>query len=94
MEPDEVRQLRCDLSLTQTQLATELCVSEMSVRHWEQGRRNPSSTAVLAMGWLRISRSPTQLAQLLRDALVQHEHTDLVHVANVILLQLGVAADG
>jgi DNA-binding transcriptional regulator YiaG len=39
MTPDELKQARAALGMTQAQLAQELEVSEDAVRGWETGRR-------------------------------------------------------
>lgn len=45
MTPQEIKQARQTLGLTQTQLAQALCVTVDSVRAWEAGRRNMSGPA-------------------------------------------------
>jgi transcriptional regulator with XRE-family HTH domain len=54
MLPEEIKQRRLFLNLTQAELAEKLGVSETAVAHWEQGRRNPDTPKMLEMAfnWL------------------------------------------
>ena len=44
-EPDDIRQLRETLDMSQTQFAKYLFVSTKTVQGWEQGLRRPTSSA-------------------------------------------------
>lgn len=44
-EPDDIRQLREALDMSQTQFAKYLFVSTKTVQGWEQGLRRPTSSA-------------------------------------------------
>lgn len=44
-EPDDIKQLRENLSMSQTQFAKYLFVSTKTVQGWEQGLRRPTSSA-------------------------------------------------
>lgn len=46
MKPEEIRQIRLDLDVSQARFAQYLCVSTNTVQSWEQGARRPQSTAL------------------------------------------------
>ena len=41
MKPDEIKKLRENIGLSQTQLAQLLAVSPSTISYWETGERNP-----------------------------------------------------
>ncbi len=44
-QPDDIRQIRSDLGLSQTEFALLVGVSVATLRNWEQGRRRPEGPA-------------------------------------------------
>jgi putative transcriptional regulator len=44
-EPEDVRQIRTDLGLSQSEFALLIGVSVATLRNWEQGRRQPEGPA-------------------------------------------------
>ena len=49
MTPQEIKQTRLDLKLTQKEMAAKIGCSIRSIQNWEQGERKPSGVAVAAM---------------------------------------------
>ena len=49
---ERIKALRLEKSLTQKELGKYLDVSEMSVRCWEYGTKNPSMSAIVALAHL------------------------------------------
>lgn len=45
MTPEQVKNIRSRLGLTQVEFARKLRVTTMTVRHWEAGRRNCTGPA-------------------------------------------------
>jgi DNA-binding transcriptional regulator YiaG len=43
--PEQIKELRATLGLSQSELAKEIGVKTNTVQHWECGIRNPSSAA-------------------------------------------------
>ena len=46
---DRIKSLRMKNSMTQKELGTYLKVSEVSIRNWETGIKNPSMLAIVSM---------------------------------------------
>lgn len=44
-QPDDIRQIRSDLGLSQAEFALLIGVSVATLRNWEQGRRRPEGPA-------------------------------------------------
>ena len=44
--PEDVKEIRIQLTLSQTEFATFLGVSVRTLQNWEQGRRHPSGPAL------------------------------------------------
>ena len=53
MSPQEIRDLRANLGLSQRQLAEKVGVTPNAVQHWEYGLRRPSSAAEKTLTDLR-----------------------------------------
>ena len=53
MTPEEIKDLRIRLGLTQVALANKLHASVESIRNWELGRRHPIPAFVAAMKSLK-----------------------------------------
>lgn len=58
MNPSDIRKLRSDLSISQSQLAHMVGVSPAAVAHWESGRNTPPTACLAIMMGLqtRIAR--------------------------------------
>ena len=46
---DRIKYLRIKNSLTQKELGVKINVSEVSIRGWETGTKNPSMTAIISL---------------------------------------------
>ena len=51
--PQEIKEIRGKLGITQKELADEIGVSKRTVESWESGKRSPSNTAcrIIEMVW-------------------------------------------
>ena len=67
MTPEQLKTVRLKLGLSQVKMAQILCLSEVSIRSYESGKREPSPLVLMAyrelsQGWipqtLRTLRSP------------------------------------
>lgn len=56
MTPAEMKQLREEMELTQTELAQELGVDMMTVSRWERGRHPIPKYIDLAVSYLKLRR--------------------------------------
>lgn len=52
MTNDQIKKARCDMGLTQKDLANKLGIKLTKLRNWEQGRNAVSDEAVTAIRWL------------------------------------------
>lgn len=52
MTPQQIKQARESLGLTQEQLSTKLGIKLAKLRNWEQGRNSISDEGATAMRWL------------------------------------------
>ncbi len=69
--PDEIRQIRLELNVSQAILAKLLGVSILTIQSWEQGTRRPSQMACRFLD--EIAKSPDHWRQRLSDAIVTQQ---------------------
>lgn len=59
LTPDEIIKTRKSLKMTQLDFSKLFDVSVVTVQGWENGRKNPRSTAIIILRMLRIDKKAT-----------------------------------
>lgn len=71
MNPDQIKQLRKELNLTQQQLAERLGVSFVTLNRWEKGRSDPSALGLAKLNELAQTQTKPMEAKASREPMGQ-----------------------